>query len=317
MTRRHLFLFGLTSLACFGLAQGDGQVPPILEQAAKAAKTLKYRGERRIQLRFGPDTVQHTEYILKDKMRTRIWFPDEGQFRGQIIVENENERRHYFPDRNQIEVLPPRREENVARWGKWGKQGRPMPTFKVEDGGQIAGISTRQVEMAGNNGFVFMRMWIDPKTGLVLKRTIYNKNSQPQAVSEFTKVEFNPRFQRGDFDLAVKAAKIITQHDRLAELITKGSFQNVRLAPKDPFKLESSRIQRIENVPALVQVYVRTDGRVSLYQVKAQIDPEKLRRSGRGEKVGAYSWQKAGTSFVLLGDLPESKLRELAQRLGG
>jgi outer membrane lipoprotein-sorting protein len=317
MTRRHLFLVGLTSLACLGLAQGDGQIPPIVEQAAKASKNLRYRGERRIQLRFGPDLVQHTEYILKDKMRTRIWFPDEGSYRGQIIVENESERRHYFPDRNQIDVLPPRREENIARWGKMGKQGRPQPVYRVEDGGQIAGIATKQVEMSGGNGFVFMRMWIDPKTGLVLKRTIYNKSNQPQAVAEFTKVEFNPRFQRGDFELAIRNAKIITPRDRLAELIQRGSFQNVSFAPKDLYKLESSRIQRIDNVPALVQVYVRRDGRVSLYQVKAQIDPEKLRRSGRGEKVGAYSWQKAGTSFVLLGDLPESKLRELAQRLGG
>lgn len=306
------------ALATFPLApvaHAQDDVPAIMKQAFGAAKKLRYSGTRRIQMQFGPDLVQHTENVMKDGMRTRISFPDEGSFRGQIIVENERVRRHFFPDRNQIEEMPPRREEHLMRFMKMGKGSRNAPEFKVENGEEIAGIDTKRVEISGANGAVFMRMWIDPKSGLVLKRVMYNREGKPQATAEFTKVEFNPRFRRGDFELNVRGAKVITPRDKLAELVSKGGFQNVGLSPKDPLQLESARIQRIENVPALVQVYVNKNGRVSLFQVKAAIDPNRLQRFGRGERLQSYSWQRGGTSYVLLSELPEAELRAIYQRI--
>jgi outer membrane lipoprotein-sorting protein len=309
-------LAGIVAISPIASAQSDDDLPNLLKQAIEAAKKLKYSGVRRVQLRFGPDVVQHTEYILKDGMRTRIWFPDEGSFRGQIIVENEGERRHYFPDKSQIEIMPPRREEHLGRFGKFGK-GPFKTEFRIEDGGQIANISTKKIEVVGPKNTVFIAMWIDPKSGLVLKRVFYNRKGEQQASSEFTKVDLRPEIKRGDFDLNIRGAKVITPRDRLAELVQRGSFQNVSFPPKDPLKLESVRIQRIDDISALVQVYVRKDGRVSLFQLKATIDPGRLQKFGRGERLSAYSWQRNGASFVLLGDMPENKLRELGQRLGG
>lgn len=310
----------LATIAVFAVTLGTGSaqsdLPQILELSRKSAGKLRYSGIRKVQMKLGPDTVQHTEYILRDGMRTRIWFPDEGSFRGQIIVETEKERRHFFPDRNQIEVMPPRRPEHFTRIGKPGRDGKPRATFRVFDGDTIAGRETRRVDAVGSNGAVFMKMWIDSKTGLTLKRVVYGKHG-PQATFEFTSVDYKPQLKKSDFELTIRGARVMTPRDRLDDLIKRGGFQSVVLSPKDPYKLESARIQRIENVSALVQVYVKNDGRVSLYQVKAPIDPNRLRRSSRGERVGTYSWQKNGTSFVLIGDLTDNKLREIAQRLGG
>lgn len=304
----------IASLAMVPAAHGqDDKVPQILEKAMNASKKLRYSGTRRVQMKFGPDTVQHTEHVMKDGMKTRIWFPDEGSFRGQIIVENEQERRHFFPDRNQIEVMPPRREEHFGRFGKFGRNPKFQPEFKVENGEEIAGIDTKKVELSGDKG-VFMRMWIDPKSGLVLKRVMYGRDGAPQATSEFTKVDLQPSFRKSDFQLNIGGAKLVTPRDKLADLVARGGFQSIGLSPKDPFKLESVRIQRIENVPALVQVYVNKNGRVSLFQVKASIDPGQLKRFGRGE-LQSYSWQKGGASFVLLSELPESDLRAIFQRI--
>lgn len=295
-------------------AQSD-KVPPILEKVFAASKKLSYSGTRKVQMKFGPDTVLYTEYVMKDGMKTRIWFPDEGSFRGQIIVETEKTRRHFFPDRNVIEVMPPRREEHLGRFMKIGKgHDRKPPTYKEEAGEEIAGIETRKLEMSGEDNRVFMRMWIDPKSGLMLKRIVYDRQGNPQATMEFTKVELKPKFQRSDFELNIKGAREVSPRDRLAELATRGGFQNISLPPKDPLQLESVRIQRIENVPALVQVYVSKNGRVSLFQVKATVDPGKLKRFGRGE-LQVYSWQRGGASFVLLSDLPESELRAISQRV--
>jgi outer membrane lipoprotein-sorting protein len=308
---------GLAIFCVSAIGQGDQDLPPLIKQMLEASKRLRYSGERRIEVRFGPDMVKHTEFILKDGHRTRIWFPDEGTFRGQIIVENETARKHYFPDRNQIDVMPPRREEFSQRFLRFNKPGKPKVEFVIESGGQIAGVSTKKVNMVGPNSTVFMSMWIDPQTGLVLKRVLFNKRNQPEATAEFVKVNYRPTINRGDFELKIDGAKVITPHDRLAEMLQKGDFQNVSLPPKGPFKLESARILRIDGVPALVQVYVKKDGRVSLYQTKAAIDPGKLRRFARDEKLGVYTWQRSGVSFALVGDLSDNLLRDIAQRLGG
>jgi len=298
-------------------AQAQDRLPQILEFAKKSSGKLRYSGVRKVQMKFGPDMVQHTEYILRDGPRTRIWFPDEGSFRGQVIVETEKERRHYFPDRNQIDVMPARRSEYMMRIGRNGKDGRPRILYKVADGESIAGRGTTRVESSVANGPLFMRMWIDPKTGLILKRVLYGKNGQPQATFEFTSIDYTPNLKRSDFELNIRGAKVITPRDRLVDMVQRGGFQNVSLSPKDPYQLESVRIQRIENVSALVQVYVKNDGRVSLYQLKTPINPDRLRKSTRGERVSTHSWTKGGTSFVLIGDLPENKLREIARRVGG
>jgi outer membrane lipoprotein-sorting protein len=289
--------------------------PELLNKVLVASKKLRYSGIRKVHMKFGPDVVQHTEYILKDGTKTRIWFPEGGSFRGQIIVENDTERRHYFPDRNQIEVMPPRREEYFMRLGRMGG-GRFEVKYLVEPGEAIAGVDTKRVSMVGKENQPFLRMWIDPATGLVLKRVVYGRDGNPQATSEFVKVDFRPSFKRSDFELSVRGAKVVTPRDRLQEMVQRGGFQNVSFSPKDPYKLESVRIQRIENVSALVQVYVKSDGRVSLYQVKAAVDPNRLKPRGR-DRASTYSWTRGETSFILVGDLPQTKLREIAARLGG
>lgn len=305
---------GLAGLATLAAAQSSER-PEILNKVVAASNTLRYSGVRKVYMKFGPDAVQHTEYILKDGVKTRIWFPDEGSFRGQIIVETENDRRHYFPDRNQIEVMPPRREEYFMRIGRMGNRF-PMK-YVVETGEEIAGFGSKRVSMVSASNQPFMKMWIDPNTGLVLKRVVYGRDGSAQATSEFIKVDYRPSFKRSDFELNVRGAKVVTPRDRLQELIQRGGFQNVSFSPKDPYKLESARIQRIENVSALVQVYVKSDGRVSLYQVKAAIDPNRLKPRGRGDRLSTYSWTKGEASFVLVGELPQAKLRELAGKLGG
>ncbi|HJP83180.1 MAG TPA: hypothetical protein VJ835_06695 [Fimbriimonadaceae bacterium] len=315
---RAIWIFALGVPLLSGPAQAQpSSAQALLDLVGRASQKLRYSGVRKVQMKFGPDRVTHTEYILRDGKKTRIWFPDEGSFRGQIIVETEKERRHYFPEKNQVEVMPPRREENAARFGRFGRDGSQKPLLKLEDGEVIVGIDTKRVAFFNKAGQAFMRLWIDPKTGLVLKRIFYDKQGTIQASAEFTKVDLTPQFRKSDFELNIRGAKIYTPRDRLAELVSRGDYANVSLSPKDPFQLESARIQRIENVPALVQVYVKKDGRVSLIQLKAHIDPNRLKNFGRGERLGTYTWQRGGSSFVLVGDMSESRLRDLAQRLGG
>lgn len=317
ITLRSILTGGLAVLATGVFAQGgpDNGSMELLEKIIQAAGRLRYSGTRTVELKFGPDQVKHIEYVLKDGNRTRIEFPPEGSYRGQIIVETEIDRRHYFPDRNQLEILPPHRDELIGRLVKFLRKKGRGPRVAVLDGPTIAGIDTKLVEISGgpNNGPI-QRLWFDPVSYVVVKREVYDKTGKTVAASEYTKIDLRPRFHGSDFRLEVPSAKIVTPRDKLLETASKGGFRNVSLPPKDPFKLESCRIQRIGDVSAFVQVYVNANGRLTLFQLRTSVDPRQLQRFGRGE-VNAHSWQSGGSTFVLLGDLPEDKLRDIAQRL--
>lgn len=306
-------LLAVSAAVSFSQPKTGAQAEAVIQKIVAASRTLRFGGTRTVELRFGPDQAKHIEFVIKDGPRSRIEFPPEGTYRGQILVENEFERRHYFPDRNQLEIMPPRRDEMVARLVKMlRKSGKPEIT--VTDGPRIAGIETQVVEVGGKGNHPMLRLWIDPQTYLIVKREVYGREGKPMVVTEYTKIDYNRRFRSSDFRLRVAGAKEIRPRDTLAAMVAKGGFQNISLAPKDPFKLESCRIQRIGDISSLVQVYVNGDAKISLFQMRTQLDPQLLRQFGRGE-FSVQTWQAGGSSFVLLGDLPEDKLREVAQRL--
>src|SRR5437016_6328420 len=86
-------------------------VPPIFIKAVRAFDRSKFSGERVVEFQQGPNRRSHVEYVLHQGLNSRVWFPPGSQFGRQVIIETANERLHYFPGRNEVEVLPPNREE--------------------------------------------------------------------------------------------------------------------------------------------------------------------------------------------------------------
>jgi len=308
-------LLAMSATVVFAQPRHGGQdASALLQRIIRASKVLRYSGTRTVELRFGPDQQKHIEYVLRDGTRSRVEFPPEGTYRGQILVEADGERRHYMPDRNQIEIQPARGDEMVSKLLKMMRKAGAAPEFGVSNGPRIAGIDTEVIEL-GRANRPMVKLWIDPNTFLILKREVYGREGKLMVVTEYTKIDYTPRrFRDADFRLRVPGAKEIRPRDRLGDLIAKGGFQNVSLPPKDPFKMESCRIQRIGDTSSLVQVYVNGDARISLFQVRTQLDPRQLRQFVRGE-LNVHTWSSGGSSFALLGDLPEDKLRDIAQRL--
>lgn len=292
-----------------------GEIPEIIRKVINASQKLRYSGKRNVEFQKGPDWDRHLEYVQKDGPKTRIEYPENGVFRGLVIVETERERRHYYPDLNQIEVLPPRREAMLSRLEKMfnRRRGRPID-IDVADGGTVAGRDTKLISILGPDGKPFQKIWVDESTYLVLKRVVYDRGGQAVGTSEYVSVDYRPKFGRNTFSLQVTGAKIVTPRNELDRLVAKMGFQGMTLPPKDPYKLESCRIQRIAGQSALVQNYVNADGQISLYQVRGALDPKKLREFSRGD-FGVYCWQEGGASFVLIGDLPTDALRKIADRV--
>ena len=98
-------------LTCSSMGQEAGRVkspelPPELKEVFSKAKTLRFSGTRSVTVVRAGRVQTHNEYVTKDGMNLRIEFAPGSPFAGQIIVETKEERKHYFPDKNEIHENP-------------------------------------------------------------------------------------------------------------------------------------------------------------------------------------------------------------------
>src|ERR1044072_3912776 len=315
------FAFGQDDDLALGLVQRNikagswtvpAQVPPALRRALAAFGKIKYSGKRTVEALNDGNRHRHIEFVIADGQRSRIWFPDDSDLKGQIIVETPKERRHYLPGRNELQVMPPRREQAFERIAQMANR---RLSFDSTAGGQIANVQTQLVTISDKNGNVFEKLWIEPRSGMILKREMYDRAGSIEASFEFTEVNLNPTINRTDFVLEHKGANVITPETVLRRLVKRGSFMPVRLPAGGAYELEAARVQQIAGQPVLVQHYMGNGHRITLYQLKVAVNPQRLGRMER-ENVQIYSWQSGDTSFVIVGDIPDPELRELARKAG-
>lgn len=288
-------------------------LPPILLKAMAASGKLRYTGTRVVEFRKGPDTVRHEEYLIRDGAKLRIEFPDTSPFAGQVIVEDGVVRRHFFPDKNEIHVLPPRRDEATMRLRRLTRPGSKM-TFATESGDRVAGYGTREVVVKDQAGNVVQRMFIEPKSGLVLKRLLFDPVGAPVGSFTFTKIDLHPTINPAVFRFSRQGATLVTPLDLLRRNLDDGPFVLRTLPPDSGYRLEFSRVMKPEGRPILMQIYTGNGRRLSLFQLEGDIDSDRLKRFAR-DRDSAYSWQSDGRTFVLVGNMRQEELRALAGRL--
>ncbi|HTQ09674.1 MAG TPA: hypothetical protein VMI31_06345 [Fimbriimonadaceae bacterium] len=288
------------------------QLPPALKKALGAVGTIRYQGTRVIETRNGLNRQQHTEYVLNDGMRSRIEFPEDSPLHGQIIIETASERLHYIPGRNVIERGPPVVDEAYARLAQRAANGNVVVT--EVPGGAVANVPTELVTLTNKQGETLQKLWIEPGSGMILKRELYTRGGVLSASFEFTQVNLNPRIDPTDWNLP-RGARIVTPEIKLVELIRRGGFADVRLPADSPYKLEAARVQKIADRQVLVQQYAGNGRRVVLYQTKAAVDPGQFVNLPNG--VRTFAWRSGASSFVLMGDIAENEIQELGHRMGG
>ncbi|MFI5386924.1 MAG: hypothetical protein ACHQ50_12490, partial [Fimbriimonadales bacterium] len=181
-------------------------------------------------------------------------------------------------------------------------------------GGLVAKLPTQLVTLTNKQGEPLQKLWIEPNTGMILKRELYTRGGVLQASSEFTEVNLGPRVDPTDFNLP-RGARIVTPETKLDAIIRRQGFQNVRLPAGTPYRLENVQVKKIAGQEVLVQQYAGGGHRIALYQIRTVVDPSRF--VGLPSGVRTYAWQTGGSSFVLMGDLRDAELRELARRLGG
>lgn len=287
-------------------------LPPVLRRAMAAANKIRFTGHRTVTVLQDGESSRHEEIVMRDGPRLRIEFPSKGAYAGQVIVEDGKQRKHYLPATNEVRVLPTRREEALVRLRRLARNGK----VSTEPGDRVAGIPTVEVVARDAAGNLLQRIAIDPESGLVLRRRVYGATGNEIGGFVFTKVDLSPEpFDRSLFRIERRGAKVTTPWDELRRVAARGGFAPIGLPASTGFRLDTVRLARLPDGPVLLQTYMGPGGRLSLYQVKAVVSPDRLRRQARGG-VRTLSWSADGRNFVLLGPQDEATLAKLKATVG-
>lgn len=297
--------------------RGRPEMLPIMRKAIRAMQELRYTGTREVQFRKGAEAKRHMEQVIRDGPNSRTEFPPGSPFAGQVIVETGRERYHYFPDLKEVHVQPARRKEMMSRlFDIKFMRGRDKGVkLSTAQGPVVAGIRTEQVVFSTGSGSVIQRVHIDPRSGVVLKREMFDHAGAPVGGFEFTRINLNPPpFDPRIFRIHVPGAKWLRQEDLAARLSKQNGFLFLTFPGSEQLVLENSRLFDIERIPVLAQMYNSPKGRISLFQIKGDIEPQRLRRFARGE-FNTHAWKFQGRNFVLVGEQDAAELQRLAKRL--
>jgi outer membrane lipoprotein-sorting protein len=287
-------------------------VPPIIRKVVEAAGSLRFSGERIVEVNRGMDSSRHLECILRDGSNTRVTFPEDSHNAGQIVVENARERLHYFPSLNEIEVLPPRPDE---AFGIANSIKQRHLQFSSSKGDIVAGRQTELGTISGPKGKLLQKLWVDPATGLVLRRQLFGPKGELTGVSEFRKVVYNVRSKPSDFTINIPGVSRVTPSDRSARLARNYHMAAVKIPPALGFQMESVRILHKVGNDVLHQVYIGPRGRLSLFEVNGVVDLNGMRQADQ-RGFHYHSWSLDGKSYALVGNYGDDDLRRVARSLG-
>ncbi|MBS1715314.1 MAG: hypothetical protein JST30_13355 [Armatimonadetes bacterium] len=288
-------------------------VHPLFRKVMDAASRVRLSGVRVVQVPDQGDRRLVTEKVYRDGFRMRTEVTSTGPNKGEIAVEDGRKRLVYFPSRNVIREFPARERESSMRLGRLAGM---FPGTKVSesDGGKVAGVATKLLEVTGPSGRVNARAWVDTVHWVVLRLQTFNSKGDQAGSVEYTSVDFSPSFPQRAFELIVAGAKRVTPEDELAEYGRDLGFRPYRL--KAPWKLSSVRKMTPRGTKVLMSVYDSKDGHLSLFQIQGQLDGQRLKRL-EGPNTHSHVWETGGYKFALIGSQTEEVLRRLASTVSG
>jgi len=282
-----------------------GDVPILLIRAIRAQPFLRYTGTYTVEFRQGPTPSRHQEFITRDGQQYRIDFPNDSQFAGQVIVEDKTVRLHYHPIPNEIVQQPPRHGE---AWEKVANLATdPKFRLSTSPGELIAGFKTEQLVVSDRFGNVLQRLFIEPGSGVIMKRQIFDLVGTPVGFFEFSQIDLSPKIDPASFVIKRKNATLITPFAQLQRISKRQGFQLRVLAAGSGFQLESVNPRKFAGVAGIVQTYVNGKIRLWIYELKAPVDPTRLRQQA-GKNEHFFSFQNNGETVVLIGNIPERTL---------
>lgn len=287
----------------------------LFQKAQRAAETLTYVGVREVEFRVEGNRVRNIEIITADGGRSRTEYGVGSAWAGQVVIERDGRRYHFFPQTNEIHVLPPRRDESRQRLMRMMDGGpRGGLRMTLAPGTDVAGRPTTLLTLKDREGNSLQRLWVDRETALPLRRELVGPLGDVVGRFEFTRVNFRPRIDPADFEWQRRGATVLNLRDLLRRAARQAGVRPYRLPPDGAFRLEAVRVIRLPEGAGLAQTYFGPAGRVTLFQVPGPVDPERLQRLA-GAGLNVHVWTEGTATLALVGDVDAGVLRRLAERV--
>lgn len=337
MRHRSLFVIGVGVFLLLGAGRaGVAAVPPaeqILRRALAAGATQTYSGTMVLftwATGAGDATVVRVRHRAPGQSRLEYLSAEHEPY--LVTVDDGVHHWHYHPE-DRVAVV----ERSTALAAEAVPQSlallRRNYTLRTGGRGTIAGRTTEIVELVPRGcAHPVQRLWVDERTGVILRTEQYRLDGSLAALTVFTAFEPAADLPEGLFQLALpKGVRVTTRLDSAAPLktLSEESGFAVRLPAGLPpgFVFAGAAVGRPEPEKETV-VHLRfTDGLtvISLFEQAARpftryrLEGAKAvaLKSGRGwlrEECGGYvlNWTDGGINFTLVGEVPAEVLVRLA-----
>lgn len=199
--------------------------------------------------------------------------------------------------------------------------------FTVETAGrdEVSGRTTRVLEMTGAGGVTAARLWVDAKSGVLLRREVYDADGRTVRASAYVQVQISRKAGSGHLPpaLPVAAAAELTDDD-VDELRAAGCTCPDLLAGR----LSLYRVREVATDGATVLQLSYSDGlsTISLFEQPGAVDPDAMsgytevrgddgRRWTSGDLPVRVVWSADETVFTVLADAPGSLVDEVVADL--
>ncbi len=291
------------------------ELPPELKEMFDRSKNIRFSGTRSVTFVRAGKVETHNEYVTKDGPNMRVEFASGSPFAGQIIVETSAERKHYFPDKNEIHEYPSFGKKQFEGFrGNFRSQRGGKSKFESSNGGVIVGLHVTKYQLTDDKGNPIVQIFIEPKSGMVVKRVIFDPTGNIAGSFEFVNLTLDPKIQNGSFKIFRRGAKIIRPIDDLRKHCTEFGLPALSLPKSSGYRLENVYVRDVSGRKVLVQTYGKEDSRLTVFMTKSGLDADDLKKYNRGE-LTSYVRMLNGVTIVILGDQPEERLRTLSNQL--
>jgi hypothetical protein len=284
---------------------------PLLRRVFEASRTLRWQGEVRLVMEREGDRFESIERVQRDGMRARIEVLKGPRRQGQITFET-GERRFFFDPK--ANTLRP----SMMRGAGWTflRFVPPGQALRWENGPQIAGFGTQTAVLRDDRGEERGRVWVAPSQNFLMRMEFTAPDGRMRMAYEVRKVQFNPRFAAGVFELP-KGARVLSGIEDLISAARQAQVPAYALPPDAGYRLSVVRVAPLAGRPGYRAAFDHSEGVVSLWVVKGQ-EPVRVQSGGKdasGRTVNVHVWREKDHTLILVAARSQDALRALAEKV--
>ncbi|MCB0826234.1 MAG: hypothetical protein KDC26_08590 [Armatimonadetes bacterium] len=307
----HLRWIGLAAMIAvtpFAFAQDSSEVQLLRKSVASWSK-VTFAGVREVQYndpRNGKQTF--TEHVLRKDGKTRIEYPSDSQFSGQIVYEINGKRQVYLKSENSLRET--RFRSLDSQFESFTKNSdRYLLRASGED--SVAGRRCNVLKIYTKDSKLREKLWLDKGESIVLRREFFNEKNEAIAGFAYKRIKFDARISDRLFSLP-SGAKVATPADDLVKFAREQGMKPYTLGSDSGLRLMLARKSNFDDRKVLRQFFSNDKLRISLLQV-AGTNYRESRDSN--SKVNIYRWEMDGNTFLLIGEVPLDTLKSLASKV--